>query len=364
MSTMTLGVMALYLNGNRIEERTYFRRLLTEAERLGIHAYLFTPEDVHHGRRRILAHVYDTRRRVWLRRWRSMPEVIFDRCRYQNTPRFRKLREFRAKYGDLLYLNRPLANKWAVHQLLSKDEEIRKWLPDTAAYKPEVLAKFTRRHRMVFVKPINGTGGRGVICIKRVGKEQYSVRGRDRRRHMIPSRVMPLSGLTALLKHHDLTEKCLIQQGIDLRLPSGRVHDYRMLVQKNGEGEWEVTGCAGRVGPEQSVTSNIHGGGRAVTMDRLLRETFPDPKKAAAVKSEMHTLGLQVVRKLESHFKDMCELALDIAVDGKGHLWLLEVNPKPGREVFRQVGERDTYRTAIVRPLEYARHLYDNAKKD
>ncbi|WP_274364912.1 YheC/YheD family protein [Paenibacillus thermotolerans] len=363
MTAMTLGVMALYLNGKRIEELPYFRRLLTEAERMGIDAYLFTPEDVNDGRRRILAHVYDTRRRAWLRKWRELPDVVFDRCRYQNTPRFRKLREFRAKYGDLLYLNRPLANKWAIHQLLSKDEKIRKWLPDTEAFKPEELGKFTRRHRIVFVKPVNGTGGRGVICIKRIGKDQYAVRGRDRRRQIISPRVTTLSGVTALLKHHGLTEKCLIQQGIDLRLPNGRVHDYRMLVQKNGEGEWEVTGCAGRVGPDRSVTSNIHGGGRAVTMNRLLHETFPDSNKAAAVKSEMESLSLQVVRKLESHFKDMCELALDIAVDRKGHLWLLEVNPKPGREVFRQVGERETYRNAIVRPLEYAKHLYDNAKE-
>ncbi|WP_199615680.1 YheC/YheD family endospore coat-associated protein [Paenibacillus alkalitolerans] len=363
MSQMTLGVMALYLNGNRIEERAFFSRLLSEAKKMDIDAYVFTPEDVNGAGTRIYAHVYDTKRSVWTRSWREFPDVVFDRCRYQNTPRFKKLREFRAKYGNLLYMNRPLANKWAIHQLLWKDEAIRKSLPVTAAYREQELAKFTRTHPVVFVKPINGTGGRGVICIKRLGKDMYSLRGRDKSRRILPTRRTSLSGVQAALRRLGLTNGCLMQQGIDLTLPSGRVHDYRLLMQKNGDGAWEASGCAGRIGAARSVTSNLHGGGKAVRVQRLLRVTFPDAKRAAEVESEVHSLGMRVVKRLESHFKEMCELALDVAVDRNGRAWLLEVNPKPAREVFRMIGERETYRKAIVRPLEYALYLYQSSKK-
>ena len=121
----TLGIMALYLNGNKLEERTFFRSLQREARRQRVEAFVFTPEDVAEGKRRIYAHVYDEAAGGWRRRWVPFPDVVFDRCRYQNTPRFRKLREFRAKYGDLLYLNRPMANKMAIYNLLSKEKDIR-----------------------------------------------------------------------------------------------------------------------------------------------------------------------------------------------------------------------------------------------
>ena len=360
--SFTLGIMALYLNGNKIEELPFFRRVLQEAERMNIEGYLFTPEDVDDGKRRIYAHVYEEGR-GWRRRWVPFPDVVFDRCRYQNTPRFRKLREFRAKYGDLLYMNRPLANKSAIHQLLSKDKEIRPNLPDTVMYKgTSALADFVRKHGIAFVKPINGTVGRGVVRIEKAGNGTYAVRGRDKQRRILPMRRLSLEGVGRLLSRLGLAETCLMQQGIELTLPNGRVHDYRLLVQKTGEGRWDVTGCAGRIGAARSVTSNLHGGGKAISVDRLLKHTFPSGSKAEAVKAEMYALGLRVVERLESHFRDMCELALDLAVDRDGRVWLLEINPKPAREVFRRIGEHEVYRRAIVRPVEYARWLYKQEK--
>jgi len=359
----TLGVMALYLNGGKLEELSFFRSLLREAARQGIEAYVFTPEDVADDKRRIYAHVYDESRGGWRRRWMPFPDVVFDRCRYQNTPRFRKLREFRARYGDLLYVNRPLANKSAIHTLLSKDKEIRPHLPETVMYRGvKELADFVRKHGIAFVKPINGTGGRGVVRIERDGSGRYIVRGRDKRRRIIPKRRVGLESAGRLLERLGLNENCLLQQGIELTLPNGRVHDYRLLMQKTGNGRWDATGCAGRVGAARSVTSNLHGGGKAVSVDRLLKHTFPKGSQAETVKADMIALGHRVVERLESHFRDMCELALDLAVDRAGRVWLLEINPKPAREVFRRIGEAETYRRAIARPVEYARWLYEKEK--
>lgn len=355
----TLGIMALYLNGNKLEERGFFRSLQREARRQGVEAFVFTPEDVAEGKRRIHAHVYDEAAKVWKRRWVPFPDVVFDRCRYQNTPRFRKLREFRAKYGDLLYMNRPLANKATIHSLLYKEKDIRPNLPETVLYSGEKeLGAFLKKHSIVFVKPINGTGGRGVVRIERAGGGQFAVRGRDRRRNILPRRVMSLGGVAKLISGLGLDKNCLMQQGIELTLPNGRVHDYRLLMQKTGEGRWDATGCAGRIGAARSVTSNLHGGGQAVPMDRLLKITFPREGRAEAVKADMFQLGHRVVEALERKYRDMCELALDIAVDREGHVWLLEINPKPAREVFRRIGEADVYRKAIVRPIEYAKWLY------
>ena len=149
-----------------------------------------------------------------------------------------------------------------------------------------------------------------------------------------------------------------------IKLQSGRVHDYRMLVQKNSRGEWEPTGCAGRVGAPGSITSNLHGGGKAMVMEELL-DSWIGSEKGFLVRREAEKFSVEVAAYLEGQFGRLCELALDLAIDRKGGIWLLEVNPKPAREVFRQSGDLKTYDRAIIKPLEYAMYLYSriNEKK-
>ncbi len=360
MAKPLLGIMALYLNGNKLEERSLFRKFTTAGRKLGMDVFAFTPEDVLTGERRIRGHFYDTERGVWVRRITRFPDVVFDRCRYQANVRFAQLRKFRERYPDLNYMNRPMRNKWAIHQLLSKDSAVSGYLPATRIYtKPSDLSDFLKGRELVYLKPKNGTGGRGILRISRAGDGLWLIQGRNQARRIIPPQRVTTAALASRLSGWKLTNRYLIQQGIDLRLPSGRVHDYRLLMQKDGSGKWAVTGCAGRVGAARSVTSNLHGGGHAISMDRLLRLRFPGSSaKVESVRESVHTLGFDVIATLERQFPEMCELALDVAVDRSGRPWLLEINPKPAREVFHRIGERETYRRAIERPLEYALHLH------
>lgn len=155
-----------------------------------------------------------------------------------------------------------------------------------------------------------------------------------------------------------ISGRFLVQQGIPLRLPGGRFHDYRMLVQKNSQGNWALTGIAGRVGAAKSVTSNLHGGGHAVKAETLLKEWLGSSEKAAKAIQSAEKLGLDAAAFLEDSFGTLCELALDLAIDREGRIYVLEVNPKPAREVFSRAGERETYRKALKQPLEYALWIY------
>ncbi|WJH34757.1 YheC/YheD family protein [Paenibacillus sp. CC-CFT747] len=359
--TTALGIMALYVRDRAYsrEELPYFRKLITEGRRLGLDVFLFTPEDVRHEERRIHASRLDPAGE-WYREWVPMPRLVFDRCRYQSHPRFRLMRQFRARYPEILYLNRPLAHKWGNHVRLSKDPHVRRHLPETRHYQSRAdLDYFLKKYPVVYLKPRDGTGGRGIASIRRRGNGLYLLQGRDPRLKILRPAVLRASSIPGRLKDWGLQKKYLVQQGIDLELEDGRVHDYRLLIQKNGNGEWEVTGGAGRIGAKRSVTSNIHGGGRAVPCDQLLRSRF-SAEKAASIRASMDRLCHSTVRQLEKHFGSMCEMALDIAVDPEGKTWLLEVNPKPAREVFRLIGEEETYRRSITRPLEYALWLSRN----
>ncbi|MEK0314351.1 YheC/YheD family endospore coat-associated protein [Cohnella sp. 56] len=357
----TLGILTLYLNDRKtLEEKPVYAKMTAIGRKLGLSVFVFTPDDVDESDDRIHAMFYDSAARTWERRWVRFPQLIYDRCRIQRSSRFDRLLAFRRKYGHLTFLNRPLRNKWTIYRTLSKVPAFESHLPATRIFEaPQDVQTMLRKHSLVYVKPINGTGGRGILRVERMKDGSYAVQGRDHSRRIVSPRRVPKDQLPAVLRSWDKRgDRYIVQQGLHIRLPSGRVHDYRMLVQKNGEGEWTVTGCAGRVGPPRSITSNLHGGGRAVPMSTLLREWIGGEERISQIRRTAETLGVGVARHLERTYGALCELALDLAIDRDGRVWLLEVNPKPAREVFIQAGERDVYRTALSRPLEYALWLH------
>lgn len=127
--------MTLYLNNKKqLEERAIYERMITEGNRLGLDMYVFTPADVHKDRRLLLAQMYDPHSGKWTRKWREFPDMIFDRCRVQRSERYRQLKQFRVQYTDLVYLNRPLSNKWAIHQQLARRGAFRSHLPETEPF--------------------------------------------------------------------------------------------------------------------------------------------------------------------------------------------------------------------------------------
>lgn len=346
-------------NDKRLEEGPIYERMISEGQKIGLDVFVFTPADVHYSKNLIHALVYDPKTSKWSRKWRAFPDMIFDRCRIQQGRRFEQLKRFRAHYGHLLYLNKPLRNKWITHQILSENPRFRRHLPETVLYESiRDVRHMLKSKPLVFLKPINGTGGRGILRIQRIDAGCFSIQGRNNERKIITPRIIHASSLRAALDGWNMRKRYIIQEGIPLQLPSGRVHDYRMLVQKNGQGEWVLTGCAGRIGAKNSVTSNLHGGGNAVPMVSMLRQWIGEEEQRHNIRDEAEQLGLDVAAYLEESIGPLCELALDLAIDKQGNIYILEVNPKPAREVFNRIGEKEIYRQAIVKPLEYALWLY------
>ncbi|MEK4509790.1 YheC/YheD family protein [Paenibacillus anaericanus] len=360
MSQPVLGILTLYLNDKKqLEERHIYSRMIIEGQKIGLDIFVFTPMDVNDSKRLIHALIYDPKSKTWSRKWRSFPDLIFDRCRIQRSKRFEQLKRFRARYRHMTFLNRPLRDKWTVHQTLHRKPKFRTYLPDTTLFSSfNNVTSTLKNHSSVYIKPINGTGGRGILRVDRLGKDSYLVQGRKQTRQIITAQKFNTSRLSSYLLSWRGSKNFLVQQGIQIKLPGGRVHDYRMLVQKNGSGKWEVTGCAGRVGPARSVTSNLHGGGHAVTMNTLLKQWTPNEEKRLEIRRTAERLSLDIAAYLEESYGALCELALDLAIDKTGRVYLLEVNPKPAREVFLRSGDTEAYRQAIIKPLEYAMWMY------
>jgi len=362
LPSFSLGVLAVYMNNNKgLEERSFFRQMIIAGKNIDVDVYIFTPNNVDEQNKRIYAHSFDSTRNKWMRKWIAYPALFYDRTRYHSRERYRQVSQFKKRNPSMLFISAPLTNKWNLHQALVRKPSIKPYLPPTLLYtRFNDLREELLKHKLVFVKPINGTGGRGILRIQRLVNGIYSIKGRTQSRRIIPEHRVNLPKLREMSIQMRLNKRFIIQQGLELRLRTGSVHDYRLLIQKNGDGNWEITGCVGRIGASGSVTSNLHGGGRAMPMQKLLNIWFMNSKKATDVAADIHNFGYRLAEILEAAYGRLCELALDIAVDRSGHIWLLEVNTKPAREIFARIGDQSTYHKAIRRPLEFAKWIYQS----
>ncbi|NGQ97325.1 YheC/YheD family protein [Brevibacillus sp. SYP-B805] len=352
MKRPIIGILT-WRRGHTFAEPRYFRQLIRAGRRLGCTVFLFSPRDVHAARREVNGFVPNGRG-GWSESSFPWPDVVIDRYRYSPTEAFRQYAAFRRK-KLFRYANNRLANKWKVHRLLMRDERMHRWLPESRRYDADQLRRMAARYPVLYVKPVNGTGGRGILRIER-NQDGYLLLGRDRER---AKRAVRLRRLTALTRHVDRWVNkgfFMIQQGLRLQLIPQRAVDMRLLIQKDETGQWQITGHGIRIGGERSATSNLHGGGRAADSGRFLQARF-GAEKTQAILAECEALAFQTAETVEHHFGRMLELGLDIGIDEDGRVWLIEINPKPGREILKELGKTQQYRRAIQRPLQYAMHV-------
>jgi glutathione synthase/RimK-type ligase-like ATP-grasp enzyme len=204
------------------------------------------------------------------------------------------------------------------------------------------------RYDTVFVKPVFGSGGTGIASVQR-WRGGYIVNSVGRPRLRVSSLPGVISVLGGLNRHY------LIQQGLKLNYLKGSTFDIRAIVQKNGEGQWQVSGRAVRMGRRGKITSNLHTGGRAYTVPAVLEHCFP--QRAEEIGQELDNLAIRVAEVMTKHAGPLCDLGLDMGVDNEGKVWLIEVNSKPGRKVFLQMGDRESRKKVVRTLVEYAKYL-------
>lgn len=354
---LTLGILTLYQNGGKsFEERSFLEKMIEAGEKLNVQIIVFTPEDFDPTLTKVKAHLFKVSASRWTRSWVAVPNFIYDRCRSQKSPRFKKYLQFREKNQHrFTFLNSRLANKWTVHQVLTTYPRMDRFLPETFQFSTDSMFELLNRYPSIYIKPSGGTGGRGILRVSRKTNGFY-VQGRDQARRIVTPKLLTTAKLVAYTKDWTKNQHFIVQQGINIALVDDKIHDYRVLVQKDGSGDWQVTGMVGKVGGRDSITSNLHGGGEAMPLRKLLYSRFSRHHSEQIIVAS-YQLALIIADHLEKKFGRLCELGLDLAIDEDGDVWLLEVNPKPSREVFARIKDWDGYQKAIRSPIEYALYL-------
>ncbi|RUT29678.1 YheC/YheD family protein [Paenibacillus zeisoli] len=343
-------------------ETVFCRRLTLAGAKHNLKVYVFTAEAVPEDG--TIFEGYQYSRGKWLSVTFPVPDIIYDRVNYHDPCQLQTIRQRLTRITEdghhFQYLARGLSGKWNVYQSLRRAEIFRPYLPKTTKYKnSRQLARWLLHHdHEVFLKPHSGTHGKMTLHVRLADDDHHMMLiGRDNNNVLFHKHFHEWETGAAWIERFMGERAFIIQPYLQLTNANGRPFDVRVLMQKNESGRWGLTGMAVRLGEQDSVTSNLHGGGTAVEAGRFMNLEFGETA-ASLIFGTIRRLSAEIPEYLESCFGRLAELGIDFGVDRKGRVWIIEVNSKPGRSAFFQIGDPRSARKSVENPVMYARYLW------
>lgn len=264
---------------------------------------------------------------------------------------------FLSVVGDRFFNNR-FFNKWDTYRWLSKEPEIHHHIPETVLYHaPDDALAMLDKYPMIYIKPILGLQGRGIIRLRRAGAGLSF----EFREHGVNRSIdyEDLDQGREYMKNRLRHGRYLIQQAVKLLEYQGGIIDFRCVLQKNQANLWVCKAIIGRTGVKESVVSNISSGGTAFPAERILRKTMADSDdETQVIKEKMAAFAIGVADKLDEYGMNCGTLGFDIGLEPSGHLWLIEINnrdPDPG--IALDIRDIPLFYELKTGPLFYAKYL-------
>lgn len=354
-----LGIMTSRRHGNPpIAEPEFCSQLCRAAPLYHLNVLVFHPDGIAADGSSLTGYTWEDG--SWHSTISPPPDIIYNRCFFEGS----KARKEASAALSLLHRSLPwsrgLPDKWSVYKILKRNRRAATLLPETVLYTGtrRLSIMLAEREYGVFLKPKAGSHGKRTLhAILQSTSSGGGIRVRGRDGANTPFQYHFKSQTEGLNWIHEFigSRRYIIQPFLHLTTNKGQPFDVRVLMQKNGRGQWTLTGMAVRLGKCGSLTSNLHGGGTAVApLPFLLSEYGPDGKH---IMRELEIEAAYLPPLLEAACGRLGELGLDFGIDSSGRIHLLEANSKPGRTVFRLTGDRRAAKLAAENPLSYARHL-------
>ena len=207
------------------------------------------------------------------------------------------------------------------------------------------------KHRTVFVKPVSGMHGKGVIKIDLVKGTKLPYRYQEGTKKRA---FREMDSLLSAIRSVAAGRTYLVQKGIRLLRHNNRPFDIRVMVQHTPAGKWETTGMIGRVAQAGKIVTNVHNGGKLKPVEKLLKPYVPE-EKMAAVTANLKSLGRLVAVQLSKKFPGIQEVGLDVGLGADLWPWIIEVNTSPDSFVFKRLPDKSIYRRIRNYAIAYGR---------
>lgn len=327
------------------------RHLMIHANRLGHLALVVSPEGVVPGRNWVEGYVLSGKRWALVRY--PIPDVVYDRIQarsWERRPKAQRAKQYFLSLPDVKCFNEGFFDKWALYQKMISHEALAEYLPLTRQLLgPASLKSFLDEHHSTFLKPTEGSQGKGIVRVRKV-KGVYEWR-RGGRTHRTTRFETLYRGVARIQRR----KRYIMQPDLKLATLRGAPFDIRIVMQKDGTGQWKRTKIYARVAAKGHLTSNLSRGGTSFYLSSVLKSRFGRARRR--LRAKIDQAAKQIVHALDEVVDSpLGELGLDLGIDRRGRIWLIEVNAKPFRKVIDGGPKRVVF-LSFHRPMAYARHL-------
>jgi len=339
---------------SKLEE--FYYKLFLASKKLRLEIFIFDLSDILKNRMvqgRFITKIKNGKN-VWIRKIVPMPLAIWDRSFGMTSEQRQKLLRLGVKFINPLAFAKISRDKIQTYQTLRsffKKEKVA-MQPETALYTKDNAPHWLKKFNYLFFKPQTGSKGKGIFSIRKV---------EDR---FVLNQKRPVTRKVLIKKISQFTKKetYIVQQGIEVLTINNAPFDIRVLVQRGG-GSLVKIHHASRIAGENQITSNIHSGGFAQNTQKILKKIGWDKNERSTINDKIKNFSLKLHKFLEENIgQPIMEFALDLAIDENHQIYLLEINARPGREIF-QITSKSISELTFVFPLKYIKSVLISMKK-
>ncbi|WHY02041.1 YheC/YheD family protein [Neobacillus sp. DY30] len=284
----------------------------------GIHFFYFSFNNVDFDNMKIDGWMYEDGK--WIQKQVDFPAVVINSCNPKTENQSNILRKLK-QYANLTSF--PVGNKMKVYKKVKKAKEFASYLiPSTTLNMPEELISFLKNQPRAVIKPLSGNHGKKVFFIEKT-QQQYKVT------EEFNTIYMNEKELNKYFQPIITGKKFLMQPFIECKTKNGLTYDFRLHVQKNGDGKWEINLIYPRISGNAKMISNISSGGYRGELASFLKDEFGDDSKK--VKESLEVFALTFSAHFDTLYEhSFDELGIDVGIDVNQRLWMFEVNWRPG----------------------------------
>ncbi len=331
----------------------FFIEIMKAAKVKGIITYIFTLQDIDWQNKRIYGWYYNNNQLY--RQYFPFPQVIYNRISSRKFEKSTETKEAirRFKQEKIAFFNEHFLNKLEVYYALKVFEPLAKIMPKTTVYRNKYSLIFMlQQFPVIYLKPVAASLGRGIIRITKQNNDVYLLHSNSFQ-NTEEKIFNSLQELQVYVRNRLKNKQYLIQEGIKIINFNNKPVDFRILVNKNGEGKWQISSMIARSSTVSTIVSNIARGGEIRQINEMLK--LFEIEKIKKMKQLLRSTALTIAETLDNsvigHF---AEFGIDLALDENKKIWLLEVNTKPSKN---DMPETDKIRISVQNLLNYVLYL-------
>lgn len=293
----------------------------------------------------------------WLRRKVPLPDVVYNRYLNRRAERSLPMTIFKGRLvgKQIPVFNWSFFDKGDVYRRLESDQA-HKYVPESiVSPSTKQIKELMEKHPFIYLKPSNGSAGRGIYRLAYVPKSGYFAMYRSGGKN-VQTRYSRFGTLMHMLAKRNHMHRYIAQQGVRLIEIGGCPIDFRFHMTKNGDNEWVISGIGAKKAGKGSVTTHVRTGGQLLEPKRALNKVFGS--RAGKVLNKARKTAIELAEAVERIYPEtLGELGLDIGIDRKGNVWLFEANAKPGRTIFKHPSLKTTGRKSLAHLFEHCLYL-------